>query len=653
MPPDEQAGMRGKSQQALARGRTNASAWRRYLPRKRPRLGRDWSRIEDCHRPMLPLRSVQPVNRPADNRHPKADRARSGGVWDERHVTTGHRTVTSRTTIVAIVVVGALAATLAMLTWSRLSVGADPGAQNPSRWLGLLPAKAEGRSSAAWLLIALLAALAVLAGCWWRLQGALRFARAGATRLAGVAWLTWSLPFLIGPPLGSRDVYAYAAQGELARQGLDPTRVSVLHLGPGVLLNAVDPRWRAATPPYGGLAVGLERFAATLGGPVGSLVVFRVIAVLGVVALVLASVALARRAGSTVPTGRVLVLVGCNPLVLIHVLSGAHLDAVAAALLVAGVALAWPYGGLPADARRPAGWPRRWGGSYGPVVVGALLCGLAAGIKVTALLGAGWIMVRQLRRRPGTSLLRWEGAAGALCGALGALAGLAIATLVGGVGLGWLSSLGTPGKLRTGVAPADTLARAIARAAGDVGGVGTSGPVLSASRTAVAAVGVLIACWFLLGRPTRRGVGRQATVSDLGYALLAIALAGPVLYPWYLAPAFAVLAVAGERSRRVLAAGSAFLVLATLPTVRPLSVEVSGGASIALVLTVLLGLLVALSGRASDADTEGDAESVADGGADRPADQTASTALTAAATSSALRDNSTTPATGRPWSRSL
>jgi hypothetical protein len=276
-----------------------------------------------------------------------------------------------------------------------------------------------------------------------------------------------------------------------------------------------------------------------------------------------------------------------------------------------------------------------------------LLCGLAGGIKVTALLGAAWIMLRQLRRRAGEPALRWDGVPGALLGAVGAVAGLALATLAGRVGLGWLSSLSTPGRLRTGVAPADTVARAIARVVGGLGGGGDSGAVLSASRTAVAVIGVLIACWFLVGRPTARGAVREATVSDLGGALVAVALAGPVLYPWYLAPAFAVLAVAGEVSRRVLAAGSAFLVLATLPTVRPLSDEVSGGGAIALACTVALGLLVALphsrSGRAAGDEERGE----------RAAARTASTALTAAATSRALRDSSTAPAPGRPWSRSL
>ena len=594
---------------------------------------------------MLPLRSVEPVKRPAGNGRSAPESTGSRLASRGRRAIGGPWTGTP-VGVAALVLVGALASTLAMVTWARLSVGADPGAVNPTSWLGLLPAKAEGTASAAWLLIALLTALAVLGGCWWRLQRALRGSRPGSIWLAAAAWLTWSLPFLIGPPVGSRDVYAYAAQGELARLGLDPTRVPVLALGHGTLLDAVDPRWRAATPPYGGLAVAFERLAAQIGGPVGSLVVFRVLAVLGVAGLVLATVALARRAGSSVSPGRVLVLVGCNPLVLVHLLSGAHLDAVAAALLVAGVAIAWPYARAPHGAPRPAGWPPRWGGQYGPVVVGALLCGLAGGIKVTALLGAAWIMARQLRRRPGGSVLQWEGATGALLGAAGALAGLVVATLAGAVGFGWLSSLGTPGKLRTGVAPADTLARAIARVVGDLGGGSGSGAVLSASRAAVAAVGILIACWFLLGRPTGRGVRRDASMPDLAGALLAVALAGPVLYPWYLAPAFAVLAVAGEWSRRVMAAGSAFLVLATLPTVRPLSDEVSGGAAVALVSTVVLGLLVALAGRRGD--DEGDLES-----ADRPDDRTASTALTAAATSSALRDSSTTPAPGRPWSRSL
>jgi hypothetical protein len=340
-----------------------------------------------------------------------------------------------------------------------------------------------------------------------------------------------------------------------------------------------------------------------------------------------------------VPSGRVIVLVGCNPLVLIHVLSGAHLDAVAAALLVAGVALAWSY------ANASAGTPRRtgWGGTHAPVFAGALLCGLAAGIKVTALLGAAWIVARQLRRRPGANALRWDGMAGALLGVFGAFTGLLVATLVGGVGLGWLSSLGTPGRLRTGVAPADTLARGIARIA-DAFGAGNSSGVLSASRAAVAVIGVLIACWFLLGRPSVRA-GRwhsqPATAGDLAGALIAVALAGPVLYPWYLTPALAVLAVSGEPARRLLGVASALLLLAALPTVQPLSDEVTGGAPLALVLAVALGLLIALAGRRGDVDASGAASP-------RLADRTASTALTAAATSSALRDSSTSPATGRP-----
>ena len=124
-------------------------------------------------------------------------------------------------------------------------------------------------------------------------------------------------------------------------------------------------------------------------------------------------------------------------------------------------------------------------------------------------------------------------------------------------------------------------------------------------------------------------------------ALLAVALAGPVLYPWYLTPALAVLAVAGQLARRLLGVSSALLLLAALPTVRPLSDEMSGGAGLALVLAVALGLLVALGGRRGDAGASGDA-------APRAADRTASTALTAAAASSALRDTSTSPAAGRP-----
>lgn len=55
--------------------------------------------------------------------------------------------------------------------------------------------------------------------------------------------IVWtSVPLLLAPPLFSRDVWSYAAQGALVAKGYDPYSV-----GPGVLsghiVEAVDPMW--------------------------------------------------------------------------------------------------------------------------------------------------------------------------------------------------------------------------------------------------------------------------------------------------------------------------------------------------------------------------------------------------------------------------
>ena len=53
------------------------------------------------------------------------------------------------------------------------------------------------------------------------------------------------------PPLFSRDVYSYAAQGEMVQRGLNPYVAAPSALGGGPFLHLVDPLWRHAAAPYG------------------------------------------------------------------------------------------------------------------------------------------------------------------------------------------------------------------------------------------------------------------------------------------------------------------------------------------------------------------------------------------------------------------
>jgi hypothetical protein len=437
-------------------------------------------------------------------------------------------------------------------------------------------------------------------------------------RTVVAAWVAWSLPFALGPPLFSRDVYAYAAQGELARHGLDPATTGIESLrgfgaAGSVFVDAVDPRWRETHAPYGGTAVAVEKAAAAIGtalfgpGPTGAVVVLKVIAVAASIALVVTTLALARTAGvpapwlRPAPAGRVhaaaadggpgwpfvVALVGCNPVVVIHLVGGAHLDAVAAVLVVgalllqrrraehrrvtaagavalaclaatvkatAGVALAWlvlahardaaraaPGGGTGshvADGQRGVNWQRDWQDGQRGADGRGTADGRRAGGGGTQDDSRSGDAGRPSRRRR-----RSRAVTGAVVADLGVAAATALASmLASGFGPTWIGALPTSGKLETGVAPASILAAVVTT---PLHFIGFEAPwVLPVTRAlafgaASAVVGVLLWRSWRDDEPLRRRDG----LAVVGFGGMAVALGSPVLYPWYLAPALPALAV--------------------------------------------------------------------------------------------------------------
>ncbi|GAB3942035.1 hypothetical protein GCM10027614_28370 [Micromonospora vulcania] len=104
----------------------------------------------------------------------------------------------------------------------------------------------------------------------------------------------WTLPLLVAPPLGSRDVYSYACQGWTYAHGVDPYAVGVAAAG-CPWLDSVAPIWRDTPAPYGPVFVLLAALAVSLGGGLtGTIVLLRVIAVAG---LLLAALCLPGLAG--------------------------------------------------------------------------------------------------------------------------------------------------------------------------------------------------------------------------------------------------------------------------------------------------------------------------------------------------------------------
>jgi hypothetical protein len=391
-----------------------------------------------------------------------------------------------------------LAAALAAVAGGRAYTGTSTP---PTSWLGLL-APAGYRPGGQWIFgLLLFLGIAGLAAAWlW----ALAVHRRGALTERQV-WrigAAWCLPLAVGPPLVSKDVYSYAAQGILERNGFDVyrTSVSVLARIGGIdsrALEAVDPRWRHALSPYGPLATAIERAAAALtaGNPVGIVIVLRVLAVLSlvVVARMAAELAAPHRA-----TGLVVILL--NPLVLVHAVSGVHFEAPMCALLLAGLVAA----------KRG-----RWHWAI------ALICAAGA-IKppLLAVLPALFVMHAASRSIRGGAPGRLRPV---LIDVLTAAAAFGALTLLVPDGLGWIRNLATT----AGGDPTSSLTGTLGALIKSVLPETAHTYVNAATKLAgvIAAVGVVA---FVSVTARRRPLPATA-----GYALLAVALLAPISYPWY------------------------------------------------------------------------------------------------------------------------
>lgn len=172
-----------------------------------------------------------------------------------------------------------------------------------------------------------------LAGAWW-------FGRDLTGRISA-RWATWTAalwmaPMLVIPPLGSRDVYAYACQGALYGAGGNPYTQGVSSL-PCQWLDSVSAVWRDTPTPYGPLFFLTAGGAAKLGSLTAAIIVFRLLAVIGVVLMAISIPPIARHFGLPVERSIWLIL-GC-PLVVIHLIGGAHNDALTIGLLLAALAV--------------------------------------------------------------------------------------------------------------------------------------------------------------------------------------------------------------------------------------------------------------------------------------------------------------------------
>lgn len=343
-----------------------------------------------------------------------------------------------------------------------------------------------------------------------------------------LAW--WTLPLLAIPPLFSRDVYSYIAQGRLLLRGFNPYEHGVSAL-PGWFALGVDPAWAETPTPYGPVALltQLGVVAVTPDSPWWSLLLFRGLMVLGLGLLAVGVARLAELHG--IPRDAALWLAVLNPLVLMHFVAGVHNDSLMVGLLT------WAF---------VFGYRRQR-----PLALALLV--LAAGVKPIALLALPFVVLAWLPRssslRQRVSSLSWA--------ALASVAGLAAVGAALGVGLGWVNALATPGAVKTLLSPATALGYLVGVAGGWFGVDIGEGAIRSLRLVAMLAAVVLIAR--LLLRPHGQSPLRAAAM-----AFTILILLSPVVQPWYLLWALPLIAAAGLTRAwhlRTVVVGTAFFVI--------------------------------------------------------------------------------------------
>jgi alpha-1,6-mannosyltransferase len=343
--------------------------------------------------------------------------------------------------------------------------------------------------------------MAVLCGAWLGLGRALPSRRA----LLAIA-AAWMAPLVLAPPLFSRDLYSYLAQGLILHLGHSPYHTApaaLAGLGHQHVLDAVSPFWRHTTAPYGPLFLGLVSVVAAVVGNhlVAGVLLTRLLEVIGAALLAVYVPRLARSMGSD--GRRALWLALLSPLVTLELIVAGHNDLLMVGMLAAGIAYALD----------------------GRPMLGVAICALAATVKVPALAGAAFIAVAWGREEVGRAAqIRFMAAA-----ALLALAVLGVVTLVVGVGVDWLSTslFSTPAKVRLAITPATGLGYTAASLLSDVG-IGVSHRGLEGVFGLIAFGLTAVTGAVLLYRVR---VGRL--VPWLGAFLVIAAAGGPAAWPWY------------------------------------------------------------------------------------------------------------------------
>lgn len=355
----------------------------------------------------------------------------------------------------------------------------------------------------------LLGTLAALAGVALIMQAWMALRPRPAAPVVGfrAVLVLWSFPMLLAPPVFSHDAYAYAAEGEMISEGINPYQQPVAMM-PGRWADQVVETWRFTRAPYGPLALQLNHLVVNLFGhsPYWSASVgMRLLAILGVVAVAATVPPLARRLG--IDPREALWFGIVNPLTITHLIGGLHNDAIMIGLVALALFVA----------------------SRGRFLVGCALVAAAAAVKIPAILAIVPValLAWPVLAPAGTRWRRfWQGVWRVALGTITTVLMFVFITLACGLGWGWIKALNVPGMVFT-MAPSTMLGDALRQALYLLGfGEAALGITRIVRMIGIGVGATVIAFQYIRYTP-------QRPMTFLPHASLALVLGSPALHPWY------------------------------------------------------------------------------------------------------------------------
>ena len=376
----------------------------------------------------------------------------------------------------------------------------------------------------------------LLAWAWIRLGREVLARRVGGRAVLTTA-LAWLAPMLLCPPLFTRDIFSYLAQGALPLAGLDPYAVGPEAM-PGIFTDNVHYFWQDTPAPYGPLFILYAKGVAWLAGDtiILGVVLMRLALLPGLALLIWALPELSRRMGGR--PALALWIAVANPMTIVHMVGGGHNDLLVVGLLAAAalVALRGHHAG------------------------GIVLATLAMAVKASAGIALPFLVLVWAATLPGSRLARTVRATAYGIGIF--LPVFALCTVAAGVGLGWLPALSAPSMIVNWLSAPTGIGQFVHTLVNLVWPVPMQ-PFVNVGRAVGAIVLLVVAVrqWW-----AARDGGPDA-MRRAGVVLLAAALLSPTTLPWYLSWGIALLAMVdwSERALQLMVFVSLFLLVVYYP----------------------------------------------------------------------------------------